>query len=506
MKINYCFILTVIGTLFLSASKAADYNIIQYGARADYKTINTKSIQSAIDDCYKSGGGRVIVPTGGFITGTIYLKTNVTLFLEKGATLYGSIDSIDYPLNAPASIKSLNTHSANGKPKRNFALIYAESQDNIGISGEGTINGNGNQPLWQRGDNGPNRPKLIFFISCRQVVVENVQLTNSAFWMQDYEGCDGVRIKGITVVNHANWNNDGIDIDSKNVTVSDCNIDSDDDGICLKSYLNDRPCENVSVTNCVVASNCNAIKMGTPGYVGFKNITISNCSVNASKYNLFRKWTQRYKQITTNPSMVTGLSIECVDGGSTDNIIVNNITMKATQTPVFIKVGNRPAKFKDEIDLRVSSMKNIIVSNIIADVHSRRSCSVTAYPGAVIENIQLHNMIFNVISTGVESDKEISVKENETGYPSPHMFGDVLPCYGFYLRHINNIDINDIQINLAQPDARYAIVTDDVSNARFNNVYIKNNQKGTVEALSADDLKLISSDNVFLNNTKIFKK
>jgi len=152
--------------------------------------------------------------------------------------------------------------------------------------------------------------------------------------MQDYLGCDGIKISNITVFNHANWNNDGLDIDSKNVTVSNCIIDSDDDGICLKSYLTDKPCENVTITNCIVASNCNAIKLGTPGYGGFKNILISNCTVNESKEDKFRHWTQKFRDITVTRASVSGISIECVDGGASENINVNNINIQSTLTPL----------------------------------------------------------------------------------------------------------------------------------------------------------------------------
>jgi polygalacturonase len=492
--------------LFATAAAAKDYDITDFGAKPDGKTLCTKAIQKAIDECAKNGGGRVVAPTGAFLSGTLYLKNNVTLYLEKGATLYGSIDSVDYPLNAPKTVKTLNTHGPSGKPKRNFALLYAEAQENIGIGGEGTIDGNGQHPFWQRGDNGPNRPKVILFISCKRVTVENVTLTNSPFWMQDYLGCDGVKIRGITVFNHANWNNDGLDIDSKNVIVSDCIIDSDDDGICLKSYLNNAPCENVVVTNCVVASNCNAIKMGTPGYGGFKNIAIQHCTVNASKVSHFRKWTERYKQITTDPSMVTGLSIECVDGGASDNIVVSHLTMKATQTPIFIKVANRQAKFKDEIDTRVSSMKNVIISNIIAEVHSRRTCSVTAYPGTKVENVQLHNLIFDVMSTGVEADKALIVKENEGAYPSTHMLGDVLPAYGFFVRHVDRISIRDVHINLARPDGRYALTLDDVQHAYLNQILVHNRTSGATSLIGPADVQLGTATQVFLENAKISKE
>lgn len=470
------------------------------GAKDDGTTVNTVAIQKAIDFCSEKGG-TVVVPSGVFVTGTVYLKKNVTLLLEKGAELLGSANPEDYPANTVTSLKCTSTHSSSGKSKENRALIFAESQDNISIMGEGTINGNGNNAVFQKGDNGHDRPKLLFFISCKNVVIKDILLTNSAFWTQDYLGCDGVRIQGIRVLNHANWNEDGIDIDSKNVVVSDCIIDSDDDAICLKSYVPDLPVENVTITNCVISTNCNAIKFGTPGFGGFKNVTISNCAINASKYSNFRNWTKRYKNITTDPSMVSGISIECVDGGHTESILINNITMKGTQTPIFIKVANRNKKVEGD-NKRASSMRNIVISNIIAEVHSRRTSSITAYPGTNVENVKLHHMIFDVISTSSLKESDIAIKENEGGYPSTHMLGEVLPANGFYVRHVKDISIEDIQINLKHDDDRYAVVFDDTRQARVNNITVKDTA-GFTRSIVKENLKVTGSSDIFLNDKKI---
>lgn len=478
------------------------YDITGYGARPDGKTPATKSIQRAIDECSKAGGGIVLVPAGSFYTGTLYLKNFVTLYLEKGAVLYGSTDSTDYPFNAPVTVKSVSTHGGNGKPKRNLALIYAEAQQDIAIEGAGTINGNGDNPFWQRGDNGPNRPKLIFFISCRNVVVKDVFLTNSAFWMQDYLGCDGVKIQGIRVYNHANWNEDGIDIDSRNVTVSDCIIDSDDDAICLKSYLNDRPCENVTITNCVIATNCNGIKFGTPGYGGFKNIAISNCSINASAEDHIRKWADKFKNISASPASVSGISLECVDGGKTEDILINNITIRSTLTPIFIRLGNRIARLKEDTATRVATLRNVIISNIISESHSHRASSITAYPGTYVENVQLHHIIFDIHGGGTEEERKLTVKENDGGYPTPNMFGESLPAYGFYVRHIKGIRLSDIQFNLLNGDARYAIALDDVQSAFLNGIIV-NEPGAPLRMIKPQEINTARSTGVYLEQQPV---
>lgn len=484
----------------VTLSYANNINVLQYGAKGDGKTVNTKAIQKAIDACSQTSG-TVTIPEGRFLTGTLYLKNNVTLLLEKGAVLLGSTDSADYPRNTPQTLISMSTHSRNKKPKFNSALIYAEGQENITIKGEGTIDGQGDNKAFQRGDNGHDRPKLIFFISCKNVAVKEVLLTNSAFWMQDYLGCDGVIIDGIRVLNHANWNNDGIDIDSKNVRISNCDIDSDDDGICLKSYLRDKPCENVVITNCVVSSNCDAIKMGTPGAGGFKNIAISNCVVRPSKYDNFRHWTKRDQFINAEASMVNGISVECVDGGNTDGIVIDNITMKGVQTPIFIRVGNRNEKMLTDTE-RVATMRNIIISNIISDQLSRRTSSITAIPGSYIENVKLSNILFDVYSEGTKENAEAAVPEKENSYPSPHSFGPTLPAYGFYIRHVKNISINNVQLNMFADEQRYPVVLDDVRNIYLND-WLLQTKAGNVRPLEASDLKKTNSQTVVLDHKPV---
>lgn len=495
--------LIVIPGIDLSHALAGDFDITKYGARPDGTTLCTKSIQHAIDDCNKSGGGRVIVPSGTFYTGTLYLKSGVTFFLEKGAILSGSRDTADYPDNAPQTLKSLDTHGPHGGPMRNRALIYAEGQEGVSITGEGTINGNGDSQVWQRGDNGSNRPKLIFLISCKKVAVRQVYLMNSAFWMQDYLGCDGVEIDGIHVYNHANWNEDGLDIDSRNVVVRGCFIDSDDDGICLKSYLNDRPCENVTITNCVVASNCNAIKFGTPGYGGFRNVTVTACTVGPCSIDLIRHRERKNPAITATPASESGISIECVDGGQTDGLIIDNIAIHSTMTPLFIRLGNRTARLLSDTATHIASLRNVIISNIISDGHSQITSSITGYPGDYVENVNIHHVILNLDGGGSAQQRNMtSVRENDGGYPSPNMFGQNLPASAFFIRHVNGLSIGDIQVNLAKPDARYAIVLDDVQSARFKDVFIKTAiQK--LQPISTNDFLITASYDILLNDRKI---
>jgi polygalacturonase len=252
-------IVTIVSIWITMNLCAREYNIMEYGAKSDTTLLSTKAIQAAIDDCHLNKGGTVLIPAGTFVTGTIYLKSYVTLRLEKGATLFGSIHLNDYPENLPDY-----TFYRKGIVKR--ALIYAEKCTNIAIEGEGMIHGRGEffwQPEGSKDDSYSVRPYLIWMIQCSDVRTEGVKLRNSALWMQHYLACDRVYIHNIDVYNHCNKNNDMIDVDGcHDVRISDCVGDSDDDGITFKS-TSGRANENIAVTNCLISSHCNAIKIGT---------------------------------------------------------------------------------------------------------------------------------------------------------------------------------------------------------------------------------------------------
>ena len=232
-KIRFCVIVLVSVGFFGSANLSAkEYNIIDFGAKSDTAYLSTKAIQAAIDECSRNNGGKVVIPSGAYLSGTIYFKSNVTLSVEKGATLFGSPRLADYPVNLPDY-----TFFRKGIVKR--ALIYAENCSDIAIEGEGTINGQGGsfrENNHSKDDSYSVRPYLIWMIQCKNVRTEGVRLRNSALWMQHYLACDKLYIHNIDVFNHCNKNNDMIDVDGcHDVRISDCVGDADDDGITLKS-------------------------------------------------------------------------------------------------------------------------------------------------------------------------------------------------------------------------------------------------------------------------------
>ena len=459
MKSLHYYFITVL-LLFLSEVlvKAENYNIIDFGAKADTSVLSTLAIQKAIDKCFSDGGGIVTVPSGAYKTGTIILKSNVHLYFESGSILYGSKNLKDY-LDIKPDYISLRTQEATKQ------LIYAEKAENVGISGFGEVNGQGrNFAKLTKNDEGITRPHLIRFINCRNVVIENVSLRNSACWMQHYLVCENVQIRGIRIYNHNNFNNDGLDLDGcKNVTVSDIISDSDDDGITLKS-TSPKPCENIVITNCVVSSHCNAIKMGTESNGGFKNITISNCVVKPSVI----QDTFFYGSVNGT----SGVSLEIVDGGVMQNVSVSHIVIDGTRSPLFIRLANRARPYKKGLEIKnVGKIDDISLCNIKIQNAKPLGCSITGIPEHPVENVTLTNITMDMEGGGILEDITRIIPEKIKEYPEATMFG-ILPAYGFYIRHASNITMNGIIISTQKEDLRPAFVLDDVGGAEFTNIHI----------------------------------
>lgn len=274
------------------------FDITDYGARPDGKTLNTAAIQAAVDACSAAGGGTVIVPPGVYVTGTIFLKSDLTFHLEAGAVLRGSPDIADYC--------SDDAYVQNGScPRegwRGAHLLVAVEQENLTLTGPGTIDGNCyafyDEPKerawagglsWARGVRGTDPAKaelrpgqMVVFVQCRGVRVESLNLRNSCCWTCFLHGCRDVHVHGLTIDNPVDGlNTDGIDIDCcSQVTVSDCIIRTGDDAVTLRASgrrLKDHPavCEDVAVTNCILDSSVCGFRIGVGNGI-IRNAAISN--------------------------------------------------------------------------------------------------------------------------------------------------------------------------------------------------------------------------------------
>ena len=366
------------------------YNIVNYGAINDGCTLNTIAIQKAIDEAYKQNGGIVVFPKGKFLSGSLILKSGVELMFEYGSVLLGSTNPKDYQKldieNAPISKKT----DDNSK----LALLLAYNATNISISGNGTIDGQGRElaliidslhlkgisvdPHYNTRPSETMRPKIINFMKCENVKISGVTIQNSSCWVQTYELCSNVIIDSVKVMSRAYWNNDGIDItDCNKVRITNCEINSADDGICLKSYYTGYYCDNIYIANCSIRSSASAIKFGTASLGGFKNVVIDNINV---------KDTYR-----------SAIAIENVDGGFIEDITVSNINAQNTGNAIFIRLGHRSGK-------NPGTIKNIVLKNFKVQVPFGRSDIDYDMRGPDIN--YFHNQ-FPVIISGIPDRKSV---------------------------------------------------------------------------------------------------
>jgi polygalacturonase len=440
-------------------------NIVEYGAVAGGGELSTAAIQRAIDACAESGGGRVLVPPGTFLTGGVVLKSRVNLHLSEGAVLLGSPKMRDYPPHAPRSKARYEWFLLT-------SLVFAQGADYVSVSGRGTLNGNSKaeNDFLLDGREGKHRPCLIWFDECTNVAVQDVTFTSSGFWTETYTRCRNVHVSGITVTDSTFRNNDGCNIiDCDNAIVENCNIDALDDGICLKGYTS-QGCRNVIIRNNRVRSICNGIKAGTDSSGGFQNILIENNVV----------W----------QTGISGLALELTDGGVMRNVIVRNMTMDVVETPIFIKLGdrNRPIlREGGDVVPGAGSLQDVHISGIrakvnIAEKYNDReraihnyipyTSSITGCPGHSVERVYIRDVEIEILGgfpIGTEEDARRIPPEKSKTYPENRMFG-VLPAYGFYIRHAKDIHLSDIRIAIRQKDARPAVVLDDVHDSTFERI------------------------------------
>lgn len=472
------FLLAFIFVGFLPFAHAQDFNVLDFKAIPDGKSLNTLNIQLAINAANEKGGGRVIIPAGRFLTGSIALKSNVELHLQEGAVLLGATDPNQY-----------------SKLNRWKALVMADSRENIAITGPGVIDGQGRQlalhidSLFYAGklDSADYnfvemrpihyvRPQLIEFVNCRGIKITNVTLRNAACWVQTYDQCVDIIMDSVHVESDAYWNNDGIDIqDCRNVRITNCFVNAADDGICLKSQSKAHFCDSIYIDNCTVRSSASAIKFGTVSHGGFRNVVIKNIKV----YDTFR----------------SALAIECVDGGWLENILIENVEAVNTGNAIFIRLGKRN-KMGD-----AGVLRNITIRNVKAEIAFRRPdydyeirgpalpffhnvfpSSITGIPGHPVENVVLENIEIKYPGKGNDGLAHLplsrldAVPECIADYPEFSMFRE-LPAWGFYVRHVDGLLLKNIRISIDAPDYRPGLVFDDVRDLEIKSMEIRGDVK-----------------------------
>jgi polygalacturonase len=446
------------------------YNVIQYGAKGDSSALDTDAINKAIDAAASAGGGTVWFPAGKYLSFSIHLKSNITLMLDNGAYLIAAKppDNGQGGFDAPEP-NEFNKFQDFGHSHWHNSLIWGENLENIAITGNGWIIGNG---LTREGRQTPGLGnKAVALKLCCNVILKDFTILKGGHFCLLATGVDNLTIDNIKL----DTNRDGFDIDCcRHVHISNCSVNSPfDDAIVMKSSFAlgfARVTEDVNIVNCSVSGfdvgtfldgtykRDNAgkvpdrgvvtgrIKFGTESNGGFRNITISNCTFEFCR----------------------GLALETVDGGILEDISISNITMRDVMgAPFFLRLG---ARMRGPEGTPAGILRRINISNVVAyGANPDYASLLLGIPGYDIEDVKMNNITILVKGGAGKEQALLIVPEKEKAYPDPQEFGKI-PAYGFYIRHARNITMTDIELKLENEDSRPPFILDDVKGATFINV------------------------------------
>jgi len=442
------------------------YNVIEFGAVADGKTLCTKAVQDAIEKCSADGGGIVRFDEGRFVLSTVFLKSNVTVEITETATVLGSLnfddycpdEKVDYPLYQDASHSFFHC-----------SMFVAEDCENIKINGGGKVD---MRSVWDEKDvriMSHRGAKCIALKNCKNVEISGLSIYNATDLAVYFAGCENVDVFRLKIRVYI----DGISPDnSKNVRIHDCDVEAGDDAIVFKSsYTLNRLdiCKNIRVWNCNLKSRCCAVKFGTETNGGFEDIIVENIYIRETR--------------------ITGLAIESVDGAILDGITVRNVEMRNVNAPIFIHVGRR---MRGPSGRALGKIKNITLENITADGpyeeyeivpwnyfsykagdtrqnpkvfgiaesfdgtketdEWQMTSNICGLKESPLENIVLRNVHLKLSGGTQEYNKE--VPEEAQDYPEVFVYGRILPAKGIYFRHIDGLTLENVTVETYRPDKR----------------------------------------------------
>lgn len=479
LRVINCLIVFI---LMQTATFAQVYNIKDYGAIADGKTVNSASIQKTIDVCSAAGGGRVYVPAGVFITGTIHLKSNINLYLETGAVLMGSPKLSDY-----------ESYTKEGFGLNYYGMLYTHDAENVSITGQGAIDGNNlvfldfghaksldsvatqytrQKKLFRHVDSGigdgpvvPNKDRphqMVIFSECKNVQLSDISLLNSPFWTLHFADCDAVNVSGIRL-----WsgllvpNADGIDVTScTNVIITNCDIRAGDDALAIVGYDHHfeipgysgrrHLSENIVVSNCNLQSYSSGIRIGFLDQNTVRNVHVSHCNITNS---------------------TRGIGIFLRDEGSLQNITFNDMYIET-----HLRTGDWWGNGEPIHISAVRGKENVklgAISNVqFRDITCRGENGMLIYGSdqSVIKDVRFDNVSFELMNSKLNGVAGGNIDLRGCLYPHEQLFAHDIP--GLYAHNVDGLSINNFRLKwdetINQPWFSNGIEID-----HFNNVAIK---------------------------------
>jgi polygalacturonase len=461
------------------AGTGAVLDVRAFGAAGDGRTIDTPAVNRAIEAAAAGGGGTVRFPAGTYACYSIHLKSLVALHLDQGATILAA----DTPregtasggYDAAESNAPWEAYQDFGHNHWHNSLIWGEDLHDVAILGPGLIWGKG----LSRGHDDPDLPraeapgvgnKAIALKNCRNVILRDFAILAGGHFGILATGVDNLTIDNLRI----DTNRDGMDIDCcRNVRVSNCSVNSPwDDGICPKSSFAlgyARATENVTITNCYVTGDyrlgtlldgtfqrfgpefdrdvwnrTGRIKCGTESNGGFKGITISNCVFEGCR----------------------GFALETVDGAALEDITFTGVTMRDVRnSPFFLRLG---ARMRGPTGVPVGTLRRVIISDVVCHGPANDMPAIlSGIPDHAIEDVRISDVYMLQKGGGSAETARLQPPEQVSEYPEPYRFGP-LPAAGFFVRHVRNLDVSNLEVATAAGDARPVFWLDDVEGADFH--------------------------------------
>ena len=434
-------------------------------ARASGKTefiAETAVWQEAIDCAAAAGGGVVIVPAGEHIVGGLELRSNVELRFEKGAVLKALPGLENY-----RTVKLLHSEGDWS------AVVMGLGITNAAITGEGVIFGQGGkwpEPTkedFMRGNQEGLRPRGIFFNDSKNVRLEGFTLKDAACWGVVLKECDGVVVRRVKVDSHANWNNDGFDIESKNVLIEDCEADTGDDSFVIKSGNPNFKCENIVFRRCTARGQANGFKIGTATHGIVRNVRYANISCGVGRRVCTKltdgtpmkllKFHRRCDIDARNPTgcMLSALSFACVDGGIVEDVVVEGLELLGgVRQPIYIRADFRKVGMQSEkiMPSKWNILRSIDISNIRGQAMGPYASAIIGVEGFHVENVRLRNVDVTVEGAGEKESLaaiETPVPSPSSSYPTPDAFyPHIFPAYGLYIAHADGVTLDNVCFRL----------------------------------------------------------
>ena len=420
----------------VEAFSSNTFNIKTYGAKGDGKTLNSVAINKAITACADKGGGTVIIPQGIYLTGTIEMKSHVSLYLEEGAISKGTSDLSAYKYFHPE--KEFVEYNKSEKPEWNRALILGIGVSDIMISGNGVIDGD--HVLDINGEESMRGPHTLLFAMSRNLTFSGITvrcaanyafmaycIENSIFQnLTIEEGWDGIHIRG-----------------GKNVIVRDCKLFTGDDAIAGGYW------EDVVITDCQINSACNGIRLIMPA----TNLKIAHCSFKGPgvyPHRTSKELKRRY--------MLSAVLLQPGGWGPAegrlDNIHIHDLDIENMENPFMfiLNLGNE--------------CNHILVERVKARRIFKSTASIESWKGGSFQDIILRDIDLEFCGHDEPGLKNIVAAQ-------PHVDSRILPCWGLYVRNVKNLILDNVKLSYTEQELRPAIYLDNVANAELNRVECK---------------------------------